>query len=252
MKKQCGVLAAVRTDIGKVRTENQDRILCSRAAEFFAVADGMGGVLYGTLTAELAVKTMLVVAKEVRKNYIEHQDANRAAEELRQGLEEVSNKIYEKGNCHGAIQYGATFTGVMLLGGKAIWIHMGDSRGYRIVRYDTKMRQVTVDHNFAQAAREHGDMSETEIKREHFSSMLTRYVGMQSPATADVTVTDTKPGETILLCSDGLHGLVKDSRMLKIIRNRKKPEKICTGLIQAANSAGGRDNISVVCLKVMI
>ena len=47
MKKQCGVLAAVRTDIGKVRTENQDRILCSRAAEFFAVADGMGGVLYG-------------------------------------------------------------------------------------------------------------------------------------------------------------------------------------------------------------
>ena len=97
MKKQCGVLAAVRTDIGKVRTENQDRILCSRAAEFFAVADGMGGVLYGTLTAELAVKTMLVVAKEVRKNYIEHQDVNRAAEELRQGLEEVSNKIYEKG-----------------------------------------------------------------------------------------------------------------------------------------------------------
>lgn len=97
MKKQCGVLAAVRTDIGKVRTENQDRILCSRAAEFFAVADGMGGVLYGTLTAELAVKTMLVVAKEVRKNYIEHQDANRAAEELRQGLEEVSNKIYERG-----------------------------------------------------------------------------------------------------------------------------------------------------------
>ena len=70
MKKQCGVLAAVRTDIGKVRTENQDRILCSRAAEFFAVADGMGGVLYGTLTAELAVKTMIVLAKDVRTNYI--------------------------------------------------------------------------------------------------------------------------------------------------------------------------------------
>ena len=82
--------------------------------------------------------------------------------------------------------------------------------------------------------------------------MLTRYVGMQSPATADVTVTDNKKREKNLLCSDGLHGLVKDSRMLKIIRNRKKPEKICTGLIQAANSAGGRDNISVICLKVMI
>lgn len=237
--------------MGRIRTENQDRIISSGIAGFFGVADGMGGVTHGTVTADLAVKTMLVVAKEVRKNYIEHEDIKKAAEELKQGLEEVSDKISEKGNTYGSTQYGSTFTGVMILGGKALWVHMGDTRGYQIARYERKIRRITTDHNVAQAARERGEMSEKDIEEAHYSSMLTRYLGMPRPAKADVIITDVKPGETILLCSDGLHGLVKDKQILKMIRNRKTPGKICTGLLRMANMAGGRDNISVICLKII-
>ena len=163
----------------------------------------------------------------------------------------ISDTIYNAGNEGYRANYGATLSGVWLTGRHAIFVNLGDSRGYLLPRFKKKIRQITTDHNVAALMVEHGEITKEEARFHPASASLTRFAGMNIPATPDVFIREVRPGDRILLCSDGLHGMVDDARLPSILRSSGKPARVCRRLVEKANASGGRDNISVVYVKIV-
>lgn len=243
--------AAGALDIGLVRDSNQDQVIISSEQGFCAVSDGMGGLLYGGETSEMVARVMpeLIVqnAVEVSAETMSLQETSLL---LAESVEVVSNNIAEVANEEGYTGFGATISGVWLVGTQAIFVNLGDSRGYMLDRYGRTLRQITEDHNIAQLLVNSGELTREEARHHETSSQLTRFVGMPPPAKVDVFIEDVEPGDRILLCSDGLYGEVEDADIKKILRSSRSPHTICSRLISAAKNNGGRDNISAVYLQV--
>ena len=104
--------------------------------------------------------------------------------------------------------------------------------------------------NLAGILVEAGEMTKEEARHSPLSSKLTAFVGMAAPATPAVFVTEVRPGDRLLLCSDGLYGMVPERKIARILRSSRSPEKVCERLIEEANENGGRDNISAVYVKI--
>lgn len=241
--------AASATHIGRVREENQDCILFCPEYDFFAVSDGMGGVLYGKKSAMMACESMKEVAAKVWTRYQRDKDIRHAASSLKEGLERISDYISEEGNTESYIRFGATFCGAMILDEHTIWINIGDSRGYLLTGYGRSLRQVTVDHNMAQLVVSKGRMTREEADKTDLGYQLLNFVGMDAPAEADVFITANRRKTQIILCSDGLYGMTGDREMARIVSSTRDMERACRRLICAANARGGKDNISVVLIR---
>jgi serine/threonine protein phosphatase PrpC len=164
----------------------------------------------------------------------------------------LSDAIYSIGNEGHSATYGATLSGVWLTGRHAIFVNLGDSRGYLLPKYKKKIRQITTDHNVAALMVQHGEITKEEARCHPSSATLTRFAGMNAPATPDVFIREIQPGDKILLCSDGLHGMIDDAFFPSILRSSRNPDRVCKRLIDKANANGGRDNISVVYIKITV
>ncbi|NCC44347.1 MAG: serine/threonine-protein phosphatase, partial [Clostridia bacterium] len=248
-KRNMIIKAIAKSDIGRVRDENQDRVRCVPQSRLYELSDGMGGVIEGAKTAEMVTDTMPDVANKILKKWVLDKDVKKAALGLKSGLEVISDYIYNNGNAEGYSMYGATYVGVMVLGDKLVWVNIGDSRGYAISDAGRTIKQVTKDHNLAQIAFDAGRFTREELKGSPLSSQLTRFVGMKAPAQADVYITDINEQENIILCSDGLYGQVSDEEIRQVVQSHKSAKKICDILIKKANARGGRDNISVLYIE---
>ncbi|NCB32202.1 MAG: serine/threonine-protein phosphatase [Clostridia bacterium] len=183
--------------------------------------------------------------------YQQHRDVEKAAATFRDTVRMMSDNLFHAGNSEKHFSYGATFSGVWLLGGKAIFLNLGDSRGYLLPRYKKQPRQITEDHNLAGILVKNGELSKEEATHHPASSRLTAFVGMKPPAEPDVFIVDVRPGDRILLCSDGLYGMVEEREMARLLRSSRSPVRVCQRLIDRANASGGRDNISAVYIRVM-
>lgn len=238
-------------DIGLVRSSNQDQTIAVAPWGFFAVSDGMGGLSHGGETSEMIARVMPGMVEQAAAELADGEmSAQRAGEMLRDAIELVSDSIYETGNTEEYSAFGATFSGVWLIGKHAAFVNIGDSRGYMLDRYDRELRQVTEDHNIAQVLVNAGELTRTEARYHPSSCQLTRFVGMQAPAAADIFVEEVEPGDRILLCSDGLYGEVEDGDMKGLMRSSTGPRKVCSRLVEAAKENGGNDNIAVVYLQI--
>lgn len=237
-------------DVGRIRTANQDEVILCPNRGFFAVSDGMGGLKDGGKTSSMIKDVFPELFAHVDEETETDAPMESAAELLESSVAVLSDSIYESSNEGHAIEFGATFCGVWLLRKNALFVNLGDSRGYILRAADGVLKQVTRDHNLAALLVESGDLSKEEAKHHHTSSRITRFMGMPAPATPETFVEPVEPGDTLLFCSDGLHGMLEDEQIRDILLMGMPPEPTCKRLIDAANEAGGRDNISAVCVRI--
>lgn len=242
---------AALTDIGRQRESNQDEVILCPEFNFFAVSDGMGGLKHGGETSAYVKEAMPQLLEVYYSENLRHEDADTAAAGLLDSVKLLSDQLFLKANHPNYFQYGATLVGVFLHGNKAIFVCLGDSRGYQVPKFKKTPIQVTADMNVAGILVRNGEMTKEEAAGSEASSRLTAFVGMPSPATPETYIVDVKPGDRLLLCSDGLYGMIPEWEMARLMRSSKNPDKVCRRLIDCANQNGGRDNISAVYIKIV-
>lgn len=237
-------------DVGQKREENQDEVLLCPELRFFGVSDGMGGLSDGGRTSEMISRVLPDMLKQSLTEQTEPLTAERVSELLIESVTLISNSIYETGNQGRSTAFGATLSGAMLIGTKAVFVNIGDSRGYLLRRKDGVLSRVTRDHNVAAMLVESGDLTPEQAKHHATSSRITRFMGMPAPAQPETFIETIEPGDILLFCSDGLHGMLEEDALTSILTHHSDPEQVCLRLIDAANAAGGNDNISAVYVRV--
>ncbi len=235
-------------DIGKRRGTNQDEIIISPDIGVFAVSDGMGGLAEGAKASGYVRDSIPVMMRFAQK---EAQSPETAGSAFSEALRMISDRLFETANTQSHIGFGATFCGVWLYHDKAVFANLGDSRGYILPKYKKNLRQMTEDHNIAALLVKNGELTKEDAKNHPSSSRLTRFVGMNSPALPEHFVCDIAPGDRILLCSDGLYGMVEEKEIARVMRSSQSPQRVCQRLIDRANENGGRDNISAVYIRIV-
>lgn len=247
---QYGYRYASLVDMGKMRDSNQDAVICCPQQGFFAVSDGMGGLADGGRTSDMIARVLPGLIEGAANELSPDFEPGRAGELFTQQMGMVSDSIFETGNQGGHFSFGATVCGVWLVKDKAVFVNLGDSRGYHLPRFKKTLTQMTKDHNVAALLVENGELTKREAKNHPSSSRLTRFVGMEPPALIEMFVVDVRPGDRILLCSDGLHGMAEEEDIRRLLRSSPNPDTVCRRLIDEANGNGGRDNISAIYIKI--
>lgn len=243
--------AAGLVDTGKQREDNQDEIILYPEFGFFAVSDGMGGVSGGAKASQFVKQAIPELMKMSAQEYARHKDVQKAAVAFRDTVQMMSDNLFRSGNSEKRIVYGATFVGVWLVGNQAVFVNLGDSRGYLLLRYQKQLKQITEDHNIAALLVQNGELSREDAREHEASARLTAFVGMPSPATPEVFSVEVQAGDRILLCSDGLYGMAEEKEITQILRSSRSPERVSKKLIAKANEKGGKDNISAAYIKIM-
>ena len=245
-----GLSVSAQVDIGKRRSSNQDEVMMCQDTNFYAVSDGMGGLLNGAKTSEMIKQAMPDIMQNTLTEWQNNPSPDHAASLLAEKIRTLSDSIYYVGNNGLRFNYGATLSGVWLLGNHAIFINIGDSRGYILPRTQKSITQVTNDHNLAALWVQQGKITRQEARFHPASSSLTQFIGMNAPAAPETFIREVKPGDRILLCSDGVSGMIDEAVLPSVMRSARSPVQVCKQLIDMANANGGYDNIAVVYLKI--
>lgn len=232
------VAIGARTDVGRVRESNQDSYLISEP--LFGVADGMGGHLAGDVASATAVETVERLA-----------DANapQRSEDLAGYLKEANVAVWEKAQADNNLQgMGTTFTLLNLRGDKGHFAHVGDSRAYLL--RDGELKQVTQDHTLVERMVREGRIQREEAAHHPQRNIITRALGIEQDLDVDRLTLDLETGDRLLLCSDGLFSMIEDPDITSLLGQDVDLQQIADQLVDAANSAGGEDNITVVVVEV--
>jgi len=244
------ISAASLVDIGFKRTSNQDEVILCPETGFYAVSDGMGGLLHGGETSQMIKQVLPEMIKNAINDLLKDPSPEYAAKLLSEQVRMLSDNIYDTCNKGNYFSFGATLSSVWFVGYHAVFVNLGDSRGYLLPRHAKKIQQVTHDHDVATLLVDQGEITKEEARHHPASSSLTRFVGMDVPARPEAFIRKVNQGDRILLCSDGLHGMVEDSVFASVMRFSENPKRICAQFVEKANANGGRDNISVVYIKI--
>jgi serine/threonine protein phosphatase PrpC len=232
------------TDTGRVREQNEDMPLDD--APLVGVADGMGGHEGGEVASRLAVETL-----RSWKPRLEGRAGRDAAAVLREAFAEANRIVYEKGlEDESLLGMGTTLTVGWLNSGTLSLAHVGDSRAYLL--RNGELRQLTEDQTVAQEWVRRGRLSEEEAAASPHRHILLQAIGADTDKLdIETTTLSLRPGDRLLFASDGLTGMVKEHELLRDLLGRHTdPDDACRALVDAANSAGGEDNISVVIVDV--
>jgi PPM family protein phosphatase len=229
------------TDVGRTRSGNEDSYFCGRTV--FAVADGLGGHQGGEVASAAAVEPL--AALDGRG----FGDAAAAAEALAGAIREANAAILERAaGDPGLWGMGTTLTAAALAGaGQLQLAHVGDSRAYLL--RDGALEQLTVDHTVVGELVRRGRLTPEQAAIHPERSILTRAVGLDPTVPVDLPdPLELRAGDRVLLCSDGLTEAVGDPDIATILATAADGAAACRSLIDAANAAGGPDNITVVLL----
>ncbi len=235
------ILAAGRTDVGQVREGNEDALLIRDG--LFAVADGMGGHLAGEVASATALE---LLENALDGRVFQDSEAARAAlsDTVVEANQRVSSLAEENPEYRGM---GTTLTAAMVEGRRVHIAHVGDSRAYLL--RNGQFQQLTDDHTLVQHLVDEGQITAAEAESHPQRSIITRAIGVAEEVEVDTFTVDLRPGDQLLLCSDGLTGVVEDSDIAERLREDASPQDVVDGLVALANDAGGPDNITVVLLR---
>jgi serine/threonine protein phosphatase PrpC len=225
------------TDVGRQRQSNEDSFV--EAPPVFAVADGMGGARAGEVASRMAVEAF----EDSRDP-----DADPEAE-LVSIARTANRRIYELAHSDDAYKgMGTTLTAVMV-GGREVTVgHVGDSRLYRL--RDDEFDRLTTDHSLVEELVRREKITPEEAETHPQKSIITRALGVEAEVEVDTLTCSARDGDVYLICSDGLTGMLSESEVADVLRSRDSLEGAARHLIDAANQAGGRDNITVVLFRV--
>lgn len=239
------MLYAAKTDVGKVRPQNEDSCLAEigDAYALFIVADGMGGHLAGEVASQMAV---LGVSERCRKYHTTMEEGMML---LRRCVSETNRDIYIKSQQDEKDSgMGTTITCAIIRDGVMSIAHVGDSRLYLLRK--NELTQVTKDHSYVAELVRLGHITEEEAQRHPQRNVITRALGGESIVKVDTDELKVRAGDIILICSDGLTNYVFGKRLSKLLSGRKSPDDKAKALIKEALDAGGSDNITAVIIEV--
>lgn len=238
-----------KTDLGRVRENNEDKFdflepedptALALRGRVFAVADGMGGHSAGQVASELALNVF------IRSYYA---DTGENLEASLVGAVQAANKYINdlaRSN-QGRSGMGATLTAAVVLDDDLYVVQVGDSRCYLL--RDGRLEQITDDHSYVAEQVRAGAMTEEDAERSPFRNIITRSMGGAAVVEPDVTAVKLRVGDRLLLCSDGLSGMVSDAGIAELLP-MGSPTVAVWNLIDSANRQGGRDNITAMVLHI--
>lgn len=233
------------SDRGRTHPGNEDRWLADPEEGLYIVADGMAH----EEPAELIISHLPALIKRHLSDVSDLRHPG-AVQGVRASMTDLNARV------RGAAQtdpdgaawegLGAVMVLALIRAGQALLAHLGDSRIYLL--RDGELEALTRDHSFIQELVERGTITAAEAAKRRFNSGPTRFVGMAGPVMPDVRTIQLRKGDRLLLCSDGLTGMLEEEQIGTILTNHPAPSEACAKLIEAANAAGGDDNITVLVI----
>jgi serine/threonine protein phosphatase PrpC len=245
--------------IGKQRDHNEDTLFTLAATlsdgtmelpfGIFIVADGMGGHLHGEIASGVATRS--VAEYIIKKLYssllgLQQDSHNESLQEIMEnGIKEAQQIVVRK-----APGGGTTLTAALVIGEQVTLAHVGDTRAYFIYT-DGRIQSMTQDHSLVRRLVELGQLSEQDAASSNQRNVLYRAIGQLEPFRPDIsTFLFPKPGY-MLICSDGLWGVVSDIEIFRVVTSSANLSLACHRLVELANAGGGPDNISVVLVQYL-
>lgn len=255
MKLEDALEIVARTDSGVVRAHNEDSIALDPACGLVVLADGMGGYNAGEIASDIAIKVMAAEIAPLLKNTSPLTRDDETGEELAiallgRSLHKANASIYEAAQSHA--QYagmGTTIVSALFYDNRVVVGHVGDSRLYRL-RGDT-FQAITRDHSLLQEQIDCGMISVENARHSRHKNLVTRAVGIDAELNPEIHLYDVAVGDVYLLCSDGLNDMVEDDDIQAILYAMQGNLALAAAqLIRTANDNGGRDNVSVILVRV--
>jgi len=232
--------AGSATDVGLVRSNNQDRLLI--ADPLYAVADGMGGAAAGEVASATAVNTLREVFEPITAP---------TADDLVRSAETANRAVWDLAEANPEMRgMGTTLVALALVQDSHLAIiNIGDSRVYAL--HQGELRQITEDHNLVAELVAQGRLSEEEAEFHPRRNIMTRALGVDPDVPVDLFLEEPESGDRYLLCSDGLPREVKDDHIASILRRLRDPREAAAELVDEAKRRGGSDNVTVVVVDVV-
>jgi protein phosphatase len=237
------IKTAYLTDTGRTRELNEDAIYASEKPvgnlpNLFIVADGMGGHNAGDFASTFTVDTLV---EEIGNSFEKNPSIifQKAIQVANQKLREIAAADLRKRGM------GTTVVAATCMGKYLQVANVGDSRLY--VVNDT-IKQITTDHSYVEEMIKRGNLQRENARSNPNKNIITRAVGAKNDIQADIYVLELKPGDLLLMCSDGLSNMLEDEEMRMIIKRQRDIVEMAEKLVEAANENGGKDNISVILI----
>ncbi|MFQ7473238.1 MAG: Stp1/IreP family PP2C-type Ser/Thr phosphatase [Anaerovoracaceae bacterium] len=236
-----------KCDKGIVRENNEDACFVIPSHNVYIVADGVGGNNSGEVASRTAVSE---IAKVVNATGM---DRYKTPEDIfgffAETMEEANSQIYKMG-LELAENRGMATTAVVayIRHNTAYIVNIGDSRAYLF--RDNQMGQITRDHTYVNELIDKGVITEDEAENHEQKNVITKALGTEHFAEPDFYKVNVAKDDILMLCSDGLYGEVSGNRIAEILGSGKNMNDVCSDLVEEAVKAGGRDNITVICLKI--
>jgi protein phosphatase len=238
------------TDVGRVRERNEDAFVVLPHVGLFAVADGIGGLPGGDVAARILVTAVRETLEDSDTPWsgVSLADSARRRRLLVQGVERANCEIQAEARRSSRRGMGTTFAGILMSEDQVMIAHVGDSRVYRL--RGRHLELLTVDHSFVNQLLQTGVIRAEDIPGSRIPNLLARSVGAKSTITVDTRIEATASNDTYLVCTDGLHDLLKDDDIAAILSAEPDPCKAVHTLIRHANEQGGFDNITAVAVRL--
>ncbi|MCL1879376.1 MAG: Stp1/IreP family PP2C-type Ser/Thr phosphatase [Actinomycetia bacterium] len=227
------------SSLGRIRVNNEDAFLV--AAPLFIVADGMGGHEAGEVASRLAIEQMRAAAAKLD-----------GPQDLRKAICRANLEIFQapfKGI--GRPGMGTTMTAALIEDGRLLIAQVGDSRAYLL--HNGTLQRLTRDHSLVEEMISNGTISEEEAREHPRRGVITRVLGNDAEVDPDLYELAIEPGDQLLLCSDGLHGMITDTEIEELLAaslSNSSSQESVDALIDMANEAGGFDNVTVILVGI--
>ncbi len=229
---------AARTHAGRKRRRNEDSFILE--PPLFAVADGMGGARAGEIASQLAI--------EVFHEFHAADDLD-PEERVAAIIQEANKRIYERSKSDtGASGMGTTITAALVAENQVAIGHVGDSRAYLL--REGALDQLTQDHSLVADLMRSGRLTQEEAESHPQRSLITRALGTDTDVQVDTLSIESRAGDVVLLCSDGLTTMVEDGQILALVAESDSLDAAAKALVDAANRGGGEDNITAVLFRL--
>ena len=249
------ITSAGVTDMGRVRTNNEDCYKIVEPLDLFVLSDGMGGEAHGEIASAMAVETVVNHCLDIESNpaarVIGRVDPNwsdrtrRLSTAVHLANKNIFKSAEEDPDRHGM---GATLTAAWIDGAKLSIAHVGDSRAYLL--RSGSLLQLTRDHSLVAEQVRRGILTAAEADESEMQSVLLRALGAQAEVEVDAEEHTLFPRDVLLLCSDGLTRMVTEPEIAGMLQAETDPTRASEKLVALANESGGPDNISVVAVRL--
>ena len=245
-----------RTDLGRVRKNNEDCYEVEPALNLYVLSDGMGGEAHGEVASSLAVQTIVTHCRQAENSratptFGEPQpDVSERTNRLASAVHLANRKVFEMASANPEQKgMGATIVAAWIEGQRLSLAHVGDSRAY-LLRAGS-LTQLTADHSLVAEKVRIGIMTAQEADTSEFQSVLTRAVGANATVEVDADEQILLVGDTLLLCSDGLTRMVTDPEIASTLLTTTSAQAAADWLVELANENGGVDNVSVIIVRIL-